>query len=360
MAKKYTEQEAYSIYKAHNLTPLEKYKNCKSKIKCINEDGYYIDIKLDDVMQNKKGKIFSKNNRFVLDNIKKYISDDTNGEYKYVSGTFENAYSEFEIKHIKCGRKFKSKWCNIHRTASPKEPNRTGTRCPFCEASQLESTHALVLKQIWLHEHGDTITEDKSCINPNTNCPLPTDIVNHRLKIAIEVQSWFHDKSEQKLKDKIKRDYWLERGYKFYAVDQRNYTVLQMIQIFFPYITSIPDYIDFDYSNKLNDVKVQQMLNNGMSVHEIAKIMNCTAHKIYDAIRYGRIEYPKDYKNKAFSPVVQLDENFSFINEFEKIKDAIESTGIKYISDGLSKGIHKIGGYIWYYKNDYELIKNTI
>lgn len=152
MAQKFTEQEAYEIFESHGLRPLEKYVNCKQKIKCINKYGYFIDINLDNVRQNKSGKIFTRNNRFVLENIKRYIQEDTNNEYEYVNGVFENAYSKFEVRHKSCGRTFYSKWCNIHRNASEKEPNRHGTRCLFCESNQLESTHALVLKQVWLHE----------------------------------------------------------------------------------------------------------------------------------------------------------------------------------------------------------------
>ena len=89
----------------------------------------------------------------------------------------------------------------------------------------IESSHALVLKQVWLYEYPDTITEDKSCINPLTNHPLPTDIVNHNLKIAIEIQSWFHDFKDQQEKDEIKRNFWINKGYSFYALDQRDYTI---------------------------------------------------------------------------------------------------------------------------------------
>lgn len=361
VAQKFMENEAYEIFESHGLKPLEKYVNCKQKVKCINRDGYFIDINLDNVRQNKSGKIFSKNNRFVLENIKKYICEDTNGEYEYVSGEFENAYSQFEIRHKSCERTFYSKWCNIHRNASEKEPNRHGTRCPFCEANQLESTHALVLKQVWLHEKCGTVVEDMSCINPNTNHPLPTDIVNHKEKIAIEIQSWFHDFEDQQEKDIIKRNFWINKGYQFYAVDQRDYTVLEMINIFFPYIKEIPSYVDFGYSNKINDVKIQNMLNEGISISEIAKVEGCKPHTIYDAIRYGRIEYPKTYKNKSFTPVVQLDTNNKFISEYDSIKEATSATGAKYISSALSHGRHYSGGYLWFYKDDYyNTLKNAI
>lgn len=353
MAQKYTQDEATNIFMQHGLKPLEPYINCKTKIKSLNGDNYYVDINLDNVVQGKLGKVFSKNNRCILYNIKKFIAESTNGEYEYYSGEFENAYSKFGIIHKKCGRIFYSKWCNINRNPSEKEPNRHGTRCPFCEAVQLESTHALVLKQVWLNERAGTIVEDMSCINPNTNHPLPTDIVNHNQRIAIEVQSWFHDFDDQKKKDEIKKKFWIEKGYSFYALDQREYTVLEMIKIFFPYINKMPDYIDFEYSNKLNDIKIQKLLNKGYGIHEIAKAENCKAHTIYDAIRYGRICYPKNYKNRSRSPIVQLDLDNNFIKEYDGIVDAIAETGAKYITSALINGRHFSGGYNWYYKKDY-------
>lgn len=70
-------------------------------------------------------------------------------------------------------------------------------QCPFCSKFHLESYHASVLKQIFIHKYPDTSLEDRSCINPKTNRALPTDIVNHNLKIAIEIQSGYHDKPEK-------------------------------------------------------------------------------------------------------------------------------------------------------------------
>ena len=79
-------------------------------------------------------------------------------------------------------------------------PNRNIILCPNCDG-RTESVHALVLKQMFKHYYPDTIEEDKSCINPLTCCILPTDIVNHRLKIAIEIQSQWHDFEDIKIKD---------------------------------------------------------------------------------------------------------------------------------------------------------------
>ena len=123
-----------------------------------------------------------------------------------------------------------------------------------------------------------------------------------------------------------------------------------MIQLFFPYIKEIPDYIDFEYSNKLNDVYIQNLLNEGNTVTEIANKINCKSHTIYDAIRYGRISYPLDYKKAVYSPIIQFDLNGKLIREYDSIKEAIEITGLKSISSALNNGRNIYGGYYWKYK----------
>lgn len=299
------------------------YHGIESKLTCLNEDGYLVLCNIQHMLYRNRGaRPFHSNNPYSIQNIKKFVTENTNGEYECVSDKYINNKKPLLFRHNKCNRTFENKWANIYRNRYTDNviENKTGLFCPFCDAKQLESTHALVLKQIWLHEEPDTIVEDKSCINPNTNCPLPTDIVNHRLKTAIEVQSWFHDFEDQKKKDEIKKDFWINNGYNFYAVDHRNYSVLEMIQLFFPKINSIPDYIDFEYSNKFDDVLAQKLLNETLSVPKVAEIMQCSEHKIYDAIYNNRISYPDNYKNTCFSPVVQLDLNGDFIAVYNTTK----------------------------------------
>lgn len=334
---------------------------------CKDVEGYKYKVVYDSVMGNRKMETFRASNPFVLDNINLYLHKNTNGEYKCISKEYKGTREPLDILHIKCGRTFQNSWSNIHRKRCFEKlgTNKTGAICPFCDSVQLESTHALVLKQVWCHEHPDTIPEDKSCINPNTNCTLPTDIVNHRLKVAIEIQSWFHDFDDQKVKDKIKKDYWLSNNYSFYAIDQRDYTVLEMIQLFFPKYKKIPAYIDFGYSNKINDVKIQNMLNLGYKVPEIAKEINCKPHQIYDAIQYGRITYPKNYISAYKTSVVQLDNNLNYINEFDSIADAKIMTGCNNISSAINSKTHFSGGYYWverksYYEGNYSIKESRL
>lgn len=332
---------------------------------CLDDEGYKYKVVYDSVMSDRKMETFRASNPFVIENINYYLDKNTNGEYKCIDSEYVNTRQKINIKHKKCGRVFQNRWSNIYRKRSLDKlgDNKTGALCPFCDATQLESTHALVLKQVWCHEYNDTETEERSCINPNTNCSLPTDIVNHKLKIAIEVQSWFHDFEDQQRKDEIKKNYWIDKGYNFYAVDQRDYTVLEMIQLFFPKYKDIPEYIDFGYSNKINDVKIQKLLNNGLKVPEIAKIVKCKSHQIYDAIQYGRISYPNDYIPADRTPVVRLDNNLNYIDEFDSIEEAKIMTGCNNISGAVNSKTHFSGGYYWlernsYYNNNYSIQKS--
>lgn len=327
-----------------------------SPLYCVDKYGYKYTINYNKIMVGKKAARFHTDNVFTIDNINTFLKYDTHGDYLCVSDKYTNNKIPLKIKHVKCGRIFEASWINLYRQSSENEPNRHGTRCPFCEANQLESTHALVLKQVWLHEHPDTIVEEKSCINPLTNCSLPTDIVNHRLKIAIEVQSWFHDFEYQKTKDKIKKNYWRSLDYNFYAIDQRDYTVVNMIKLFFPHLNEIPNYIDFEYSNKIDDIGIQRMLNEGHNVSYISKFYDIPAKRIYDAIGYGRIYYPETYIDASHSPVVQLALNGKFLNKFNSISEAGRTCNISKsnISQCLQKKRNYSGGFLWFYKEDYD------
>lgn len=233
------------------------------QIRCIDTEGYKYIAKRDAVSNKKRPAFVHKSNPYSIYNINLYLQKYFDKEYICLSETYENSDSELTIQH-NCGRTFPATWRNLNRKATVNEPNRHGTKCPFCEANRLESAHALILKQVWAHEVLGTICEDRSCVNPKTNCAMPTDIVNHNLKIAIEIQSWFHDKDirDRWWKDQYKQQYWISQGYDFFAIDHRKFTVIGLIQLFFPYIKEVPDYVDVQYSNKMNEKIIQEILMN--------------------------------------------------------------------------------------------------
>lgn len=355
--------DQFNKYKLTLLCPKEEYKGVTlTPLVCVDKDGYKY-VATYDQMKSNGGKFekFHPGNPFTIENINNYFHIYANDKYKCVSETYQGSGKKLKFQHVECGRYFENTLYNIVRSSENNKPteNKTGARCPHCDAKQLESLHALVLKQVWIHEHPDTIVEEKSCINPFTNHILPTDIVNYRLRIAIEIQSWFHDFDDQKAKDEIKKNYWLDRGYRFYAVDHREYDVLEMIQIFFPYIEKIPDYIDYKYANKTDYSEVQELLQQGYSIPYISEKTNISRHKIYDAIYGGKVIRNPNHKNACFQPVIQLTKNYEFVNEFKSIAEAGRQTGLHCgnITSALNHDRHYSQGYLWYRKQDYEIIK---
>lgn len=268
-----------------------KYKDAKTKMLCRDKDGYYIYVVLSNLLnRNGIGRRYDKSNNYTIQNINHYLKLN-NIHFNCTSNEYKNANEELEFKCLLCGETVYSPWRNINKNDNK---SRSHIICPNCDG-RTESLHALILKQMFLHYYPDTSIENKSYINPKTNKVCPTDIVNHRLKIAIEIQSQWHDFEDIKIKDKNKKKYWISSGYKFYDPDIRDYSILDMCKIFFD-IDSIPDWINYDFSNKLNIKNIQTLLNNGKTVSEIANELDVDKHRIYDAIHSKKLFYPKNYK----------------------------------------------------------------
>lgn len=291
---KYNIDNVRLLLEKNKIVLLEKeYVDAKTKMLCIDDEGYYIYICLSNYLsRNGVGRRFDKSNDYTIENINHYC-DINNIHFHCISDKYINANTILYFKCNLCEEVISSPWRNINKNDNA---SRSHLLCPNCDG-RTESLHALVLKQMFMHYYPDTSLEDKSFINPNTNKICPTDIVNHRLRIAIEIQSQWHDYDDTKKKDKLKKQYWLNRGYSFYDPDIRDYSILGICQLFFN-ISALPSWIKYDYSNKLNIKQIQDLLNNGLSVHEIAHTLNIDMHRIYDAIHNNKIYYPINYKYK--------------------------------------------------------------
>lgn len=221
------------------------------------------------------------------------------------------------------------------------------------------SYHVSVLKQVFLYEYPNTICEDKSCKNPNTGYNLPTDIVNHELKIAVEIQSAYHDINNVMLRDVIKKDFWVNKGYLFYSVDIREYTVLEMIQLFFPKYKEIPSYIDFSYGRMTDFITIQNLLDNGKTIKEIVDITGCNKSCMQGLMNRKIIHLPHEYKERVchIKKIVQLDKNLVLINTFDSFSDldrhGYANGTIRRVLNGKQKYSY---GYIWMYEEDYKNI----
>lgn len=315
-------------------------------------DGtYYYKSNVSSFLYGKTSAPFGKNNPYTMQNINIYLKNKKDCNVICLSNLYIDRSHELDFKCLDCELEFKMTWQNAYRN----DNGHNGIRCPSC-GIHTESLHASILKQIFLHEYPDTIVEEKSCISTITSNILPTDIVNHRLKIAIEIQSQFHDEEYQKQKDKIKKNYWISQGYHFYSPDIRDYTVLEMIQIFFPNILEIPNYIDYSYSGILNYKYIQERMNSGVTVADISKELGISYYLIFDAIYHKKLVYPENYIRGDYTPVVQLDTKGNFIASYNTIKDAAQNADNKpgNIASCLYHNSHYSKGFFWFYKNDYE------
>lgn len=316
---------------------------------CYDAEGYKYRIVYDSILRGKTPVRIGKSNPFSIYNINNFLKLNKK-DFTCISDEFISRDHLLEFVCNRCDEHVFDKWCNMYKTDNP---NRSILLCPNCDG-RTESLHALVLKQMFCHNYPDTITEEPSCINPLTNNILPTDIVNHRLKIAIEIQSEWHDREYQKIKDSIKKEYWIAQGYSFYAPDIRNYSVLGMCQLFFD-ITEIPDYINFEYNNKLNIKKIQSMLDKNMSPKEISQKLEINIHRIYDAIGYGKLHYSNTYLRSDYRPVVQLNLNKEYMSRYDCIADASRANNIPLgnIVTCLLDNRSYANGYYWVYEKDY-------
>ena len=293
---KYTIDIVREMLSQNNITLLEKeYIDVKTKMLCQDGEGYYIYIVLSNYLsRNGIGRRFDKSNDYSIMNINHYLKTN-NIHFKCISTKFISANENLCFQCELCGEFVKIPWRNVNKNDNQ---NRQHIVCKNCDG-RLESLHALVLKQMFLHYYPDSSIEDKSYRSSITNKICPTDIVNHRLKIAIEIQSQWHDYPDIKIKDAMKKEFWISKGYKFYDPDIRDHSILSMCQLFFN-IRSLPDWINYEYNNKLNVKKAQELLNNGLSVPEVAENMGINKHRIYDAIYFNKLYYPENYIHKKY------------------------------------------------------------
>lgn len=285
----------------------------------IDDNGYLYSVSWEGLNHSKIPEKFHPCNPHVIHNINIFLKAELNDEHTCIDSRYVNNATPLLFKHNKCGCEFYSTWADMYDLKS--KPELAYCRCPNCNTQKIESHHASALKQVFLYEHPDTIAEEKSCINPKTSRVLPTDIVNHRLKIAIEVQSEYHDNDRRKEIDKYKKEFWIKQGYAFYDPDIRDYSILEMIQLFFPNIKEIPNYIDYNFSNCIDFNKVQELLNEGYTIKEIASVLSLNENSVRHLSTIGKVVLPENYKIKMFNikAIIRLSKTGEFIKRYESL-----------------------------------------
>lgn len=331
-----------------------------AKEKCVvyDDNGYYYHVYWGSLYKGHSPNKFHSYNKYTIQNINTYLKG-INSEYRVSDKIpYINNKTSLEIIHLSCNQTFMASLLDLQgKRIKGNSNNKYYKQCPHCYKFHTESHHASALKQVFIHEYPDTVLEDKSCINSITGRILPTDIVNHKLKIAIEVQSQWHDYEDKQQKDKIKKDFWINQmKYALYTPDIRNYSILEMIQLFFPQIKEIPSYVNYNFSEVADFTKVQELLDKGYTTKEVTKLTNYTFGCIHDMIANKKVVLPSDYKKKFLNQkvVIQLDQQGNFINKFESKTDA-DRHGYKYgtISRVLFKKQNFAYNCYWVFEDDY-------
>ena len=331
----------------------------KEKVTIKDNDGYLYNCWLLDLKQNKSPFKFSKSNKHTIENINILLEKSGRSDYKCISDFSEYIGNNEDLRflHIPCGTEFKATLTEMQgKMVGSNKNNLYYKQCPTCNKAKTESNHALVLKQVFLNELYGTVIEDKSCINPKTNRKLPTDIVNHNLKIAIEIQSRYHDKKEQKERDCIKKNFWIDNGYDFFEIDIREYSILEMCKIFFPYLDKIPDYIDYNFSNCVDFREVQKYLNDGRSIKEISEIMHKKRSTIQGLINRKIISLPENYYKDILKrrPIIRLSKTGKYISRFNTSSEANRQGFKSGTVNRVLKGKQKYAyDSLWVYEDDY-------
>lgn len=237
--------------------------------------------------------------------------------------------------------------------------------CPECSRQVLESNMASILKQVFKYEYPDTIWEYDAGFRTNKNGISKYDIYIPRLHLLIECQSVYHDDEESKIRDKLKKEFAITNNYKYMELDNRNYSPLEAIQIFFPYIKEIPDYIDLNTNTLRNwDIKeAQKLLNQGKTFKDVANMIGTTYIAIYKAYYHKLLIIPNDYIS-GNKEVVCLTKDDNLVNTYKSVTEAAKDFGKKNgtsISSSLTKTPNKKGkikemayGFKWMYLEDYE------
>ena len=331
----------------------------KEKISIKDHDGYLYYCWFYDLKQGKLPEKFNKSNKFTIENINAFLKNTKRKDYKCISdiSEYNGNNSNLRFLHIPCGTEFEASLIEMQgRFENKLKKTKYYKQCPNCKKNKTESNHALVLKQIFLNELTGTVVEDRSCVNPKTGRSLPTDIVNHNLKIAIEIQSSYHDKKEQKKKDDIKKQYWIDNEYSFFAVDIREYSIFELCKIFFPYLNKIPKYIDYNFSNCIDFKLVQKYLDEGLSITKISKKLNIKKGSIHGLIQRKVVFLPKNYYKDVLKrkPIVRLSKDGIYICRFNTVSEA-NKNGFK--SGTINRVLKKKQKYsydsIWLYEEDY-------
>lgn len=227
--------------------------------------------------------------------------------------------------------------------------------CLSCKNNKHESILAEVLKQYFKHIYPNTKVEHDIGFKGEKGRVSHYDIYIPDFNLIIECQSAYHDGKEEF--DQKKKEFAIQKGYKFTALDSREYTPLQGLQYFFPHIKEIPHFIDLSKVKKARNrstiewslADAQKLLDEGYSYQGVADQLGISYSAINGQIYSGKLKRSGRYKTL---PIYQFSLNGDLINKYESVS-MIKGISRAMLSiacrgeNGEKK--HESKGYLWYY-----------
>lgn len=239
------------------------------------------------------------------------------------------------------------------------------SKCEICNNSRVESKMATALKQVLTHEYEDTICEYDAGFRGPKGGRSCYDIYVKSMELLIECQSEYHDEYEQHMIDIMKKEYAIENGYKYIALDYRDYTPLQAIQLFFNEITEVPSYVRYDKSTRRNwnVEKAQELLNTGKTYKETAEEVGTTLNAISACVKRGEIIQIDESKlvNRNNRTIIKVDSKksiqvyntseyrYPYLGEYRKSR----------VIEACNSESHKYKRCRWYFKEDWDKLNKS-
>lgn len=364
--KNQTKKPEEYVLEVYNMNPnikvLEPYIGAKIKIRHQCECGNpYWYVTPSNVLKGRRCKICGT---------KRYAKTNTRTHEQFCQETYQLVGDEYSIlgkyNLVTDYIKMKHNICGYEWDIQPNSFLNSGTRCPRCANERNESIMAIALKQVLKYYYKNTEWEYNAGFKGLNGGISRYDIFVPELNLLlIECQSEYHDNFEKQEIDKLKKQYALNNGYNYIAIDKRDYTPLEAIQIFFPNIKKIPKWVDTSMRHIRSTwdiIKVQNLLNEGYTIPEIGQILDISPTILQAGIKRKAIVKPNNYKIKQLKQrkkIVQLDLDGNFIKEYDGVTliKGFTATNISACCRGKDKSYKK---FRWMFAEDYYKNINNI
>lgn len=280
--------------------------------------------------------------RYTIEYVKEYVKAVSESDYIVLSDDYVGCNDKLRVKHVSCGHEYDVSFMSF----------KLGRRCPKCASLlKVSYTHAVLSLLFERYFYGVEFEYDAGAKSKKGNV-CPYDLYVESLNLLIEWQSAYHDSENRKSIDKIKREYAINNGYNFLALDHRDFKTLEYVKMFFPFLEYIPKDLGVERFFKLDYIKAQELLDSGMSVMDVANEMGVKYHIVNSALR-NNLTLPIDYKKKQgyITPVVKLNNKLEYLDEYESVNKASNHN-----RGNIMKSVknHSMScGYFWVKKDDF-------